>query len=192
MRKWPIPDSFSKKVPEKGEPGSFWKNRGDRHHCGVDIYAPCGSNVVAVENGVVIDSGLFTSPDFVPYWHKTYFVIVKHMDGLVCKYAEMGNIEVKTGDMIAAGQVIGSVGDVLNPDKITTESPSYIQDLKKNGIQSMLHIELYQGMPGKRDDYLGGNLFSHVKPENLLDPTEYFNSFTTKERTEHKEKDYMS
>ncbi len=28
------------RVPQIGEAGSFWENRGDRYHCGVDLYAP--------------------------------------------------------------------------------------------------------------------------------------------------------
>lgn len=58
MRYWPVPDSYSKNIPLHGSSGSFWENRGDRYHCGVDIYAPPGSKVIAIECGEVIDLGV--------------------------------------------------------------------------------------------------------------------------------------
>jgi murein DD-endopeptidase MepM/ murein hydrolase activator NlpD len=173
MKKWPVPDSCSMILPEKEAPGSFWKCRKDRHHCGVDVYAPVGSTVITVESGKVIKSGIFTSQDLVPYWNTTYFVLVEHHSGLVSKYAEMENIVVADGEILEAGQLIGYVGEVLDLDKVTSESPSYIQELKKNGHRSMLHFELYQGCPIDNEEYLGGNIFNGSKPSNLLDPTDY-------------------
>ena len=57
------PGSLFRVVPGKGQPGSFWEDRGDRFHCGVDIYAPAMSEVHACETGEVIDLGTHrTSP----------------------------------------------------------------------------------------------------------------------------------
>jgi len=173
MKKWPVPDSYSMNLPEKGAPGAFWKYRKDRHHCGIDIYAPAGSKVISIERGKVIESGVFTSPDLISYWNTTYYVLVEHLSGLVSKYAEMGKIVVKDGEMIEAGQLVGYIGEVLNSNKVTSESPMYIRELKKNGHRSMLHFELYQGYPTAKDEYLGGNSFNGVKPSNLLDPIGY-------------------
>ena len=175
MKTWPVPHSFSMKLPEKDAPGAFWKNRIDRHHCGVDIYAPVSSEVLAVECGEVIDCGIFTSPDSVPYWNTTYFVVVKHPGGMVGKYAEMERIQVETGDIIDRGQIIGYVGEVLDPVKITSESPLYIQRLKQSGHRSMLHFELYRGTHTIINEYSGGNIFNGSMPDNLLDPTAYLN-----------------
>ena len=66
MRYWPVPKSYSKNIPNNNSPGSFWENRGDRHHCGVDIYSPLDSSIIAVENGEVIDVSLFTSLQLLP------------------------------------------------------------------------------------------------------------------------------
>jgi murein DD-endopeptidase MepM/ murein hydrolase activator NlpD len=173
MKKWPVPDSYTNILPAKGQPGSFWKCRRDRHHCGVDVYAPVGSEVISVESGKVIECGIFTSRDLAPYWNTTYFVLVEHLSGLVSKYAEMEHIVVSDGDILDAGQRIGFVGEVLDLDKVTSESPSYIQELKKNGHRSMLHFELYQGYPRDKEEYLGGNIFNGTKPANILDPTDY-------------------
>ncbi len=173
MKFWPVPESYSKKLPEEGDPGSFWEDREDRHHCGVDIYAPKGSIVRAVEDGEVIDVGEFTSPNLIQYWNLTYFVLIQLENGSVSKYAELGEVLVKAREMVKAGQIIASIGSVLNPDKITQGSPSYIQGLRKNGHQSMLHFELYKGTPPSLESYLGGNCFGEERPEGLLDAASY-------------------
>lgn len=173
MKFWPVPDSFNKKLPLPGDPGSFWEHRGDRNHCGIDIYAPCKSPVLAVDSGRVVEVGIFTSPEAVPYWNVTYYILLSHGDGLAAKYAELEKALAKAGDEVQAGEVIGLVGSVLNPEKITKSSPPYIQLLKGNGHSSMLHFELYRGLPLTAGKYLGGNCFNLAKPPNILDPRPY-------------------
>ena len=63
MKHWPVPNSFSNKIPVQGTSGSFWENRGDRHHCGIDIYAPANSEVLSITDGMVMDVGIFTTSD---------------------------------------------------------------------------------------------------------------------------------
>lgn len=171
---WPVPDSPAKRLPERGEAGTFWEDRGDRRHTGVDIYAPEGSPVVAVKGGTVLETGVFTSPEQIPYWNVTWYVFVGQEDGLFARYAELRCALVHRGERVAAGQVIGEVGSVLDPQKIGDQAPEYIQRLKRNGHPSMLHFELYRGsdlsFPVK---YLGGNLFGTERPEQLLDPSDY-------------------
>jgi murein DD-endopeptidase MepM/ murein hydrolase activator NlpD len=176
MKCWPVPDSYVKSLPEKGSSGTFWEDRGDRHHCGIDIYAPKGSSVVAVEDGEIIDIGMFTSPDMIPYWNITYYILIMNYSGLICKYAELDNTLLNVSDSVKSCQTIAQVGSVLNPDKITNESPKYIQRLIKNNNQSMLHFELYNGRPKEPHDYIGGNVFSDVKPNHLADPIDYLKS----------------
>ncbi len=174
MKHWPVPSSYSKIIPASGSPGSYWEHRGDRRHCGVDIYAPESSDVHSIESGTVIGAGRFTSPDRTSYWNETYYVLIRNESGLVCKYAELGHVKVKEGGHIKAGQLIGHVGLVLNGSKITPDSPEYIQKLKH---ASMLHFELYRSNPIEANDaYSGGNWFSDTKPENLLDPGDYLSS----------------
>ncbi len=173
MKCWPVPNSYSKTIPKDEPQGSFWENRKDRHHCGIDIYAPEGSNVLSIEDGIVIESGTFTPNDTIPYWNKTYFVMIKNNSGLICKYAELNDVIVSVNNSVKAGQLIGHVGLVLNSNKINEKSPSYIKKIKRNGKCSMLHFELYKSIPIKSTYYLAGNWFSHIKPEELLNPTYY-------------------
>lgn len=160
-------------VPQKGEPGSFWENRGDRYHCGVDLYAPENTEVVSIEGGIVADTGLMTSPEILPYWNPTYYVIIEQSSGLFCKYGELADFTVRKGDKIEAGNLIGHVGMVLNPEKIDNFCPLYIQKLK-NKNPSMLHFEVWRSEPiTTHKNYLGGNWFAEEMPENLIDPTRY-------------------
>ena len=173
MRAFPLPEKTEKLLRENGESGSFWEDRKDRHHCGIDLYAPEDEPVIAIEDGEVIDVDIMTSPEMISYWNETYHIIIRNHSGLFCKYGELGSPNVKTGDTVEAGQVIGHVGTVLNNKKIDGNAPEYIQKLKDNN-PSMLHFELWEGEPVVEDrNYLGGNWFGEVRPEKLLDPTEY-------------------
>jgi len=173
MKYWPVPDSYSKSIPINSSPGSFWKDRDDRYHCGVDIYAPQIIYIILVEDGKVIDIDIFTSSDKISYWNTTYHVLLKNKTGFVCKYAELRDILVKKGMVVKTGELIGHVGLVLNTDQSSKQSPQYIQRLNNNNKQSMLHFELYISEPNNHKYYSGGNWFGTKKPNNLLDPTNY-------------------
>jgi murein DD-endopeptidase MepM/ murein hydrolase activator NlpD len=173
MRCWPVPGSDRTKMSASGAPGCFWEDRGDRRHCGMDIHAPAGSDVVAVEAGDVLNVAPFTSPHALPYWNETYYVLIRHESGHFCKYAELGATAVVPGEPVEAGQVIGQVGMVLNDRAIGADAPLYIQKLKEGGLGSMLHFEVYRAMPTQLPYYLGGNLLGGPKPAELLDPAQY-------------------
>lgn len=173
-RHWPVPGSHAATVPSQG-PGSFWENRSDRRHCGVDIYAPHGSDVVAVEGGSVLDTGVMTSPGILPYWNTTQYVLIRHGE-LVARYGELDDVIVAAGDTVDGGDPIGHVGTVLNRDAVTDESPVYIQQLAHRSDISMLHFELYRAPPDESEAYLGGNWFRDRRPDGLIDPTAYLNA----------------
>ena len=61
----------------------------------------------------------------------------------------------------------------LNSEKITKESPSYVQRLNKKNLQTMLHLEIYNSKPKKNKMYQGGNWFNKKKPNNLLNPIKF-------------------
>ena len=179
MKFWPVPESYSRIVPRRGA-GSFWRSRGDRRHVGVDLYAPAGSPVVAVEDGLVLECGVFTTSDENPYWNTTHYVLVKHRSGPVAKYAELGEVRVRKGQRVAAGRALGRVGRVLNPKRIDESTPPYIRQLARSGRVSMLHFELYEKVTAARGKYSGGNWFSDRKPPKLLDPTPYLRAIPPK------------
>jgi murein DD-endopeptidase MepM/ murein hydrolase activator NlpD len=141
----------------------------------VDIYAPMGSEVFAVENGRVVEVGLFTSQFSIPYWNDTYFVIIKTSSGYCSKYAELNDVQVIVDEQIRSGQIIGYIGQVLDGKNIVKESPEYIKKLLQKGNESMLHFEFLKKTPFNSKQYLGGNWFGSKKPEYLINPSSLLN-----------------
>jgi murein DD-endopeptidase MepM/ murein hydrolase activator NlpD len=118
---WPVPVAAPANPHETI--GNFWEDRGDRHHCGIDIYASEGTEVVSIYDGQVSVIGLFTTPEQVRYWNQTYHIIINHGKRIFCRYAELSDLLVVSGQRVHAGQVIGHVGTVLNEDRIDDMVP---------------------------------------------------------------------
>ncbi|MXY04777.1 MAG: M23 family metallopeptidase [Gammaproteobacteria bacterium] len=72
-------------------------------HTGVDFAGRRGSDVVAVDRGIVVFAG----------YRAGYGNLVElaHLDGHVTRYGHQGSIAVSRGDIVGQGQVIGSMGD---------------------------------------------------------------------------------
>jgi len=174
-RFWPLKGEDIR-FPAPESVGSFWMNRGDRYHCGIDLYASVDTPVLATEDGQILRTGTFTSPDQKSYWNTTYYVLFQTLSGPVLKYAELNGMAVKNGQKVIAGQIIGTVGMVLNETKIQEDAPAYIQEIKRLGLLSMLHLEVYEDIPEDLHSthYLGGNCFRNEKPARLMDPLAYF------------------
>jgi len=75
---------------------------GYEFHSGIDIYAPHGSKVLATADGVVEFAG----------WYGDYgkTVIIRHPSGYLTLYAHLSQIDVKEGQRVKAGDVVGRVG----------------------------------------------------------------------------------
>jgi murein DD-endopeptidase MepM/ murein hydrolase activator NlpD len=74
----------------------------ERFHSGVDIAAPVGSPVKAVQDGTVQKLG--DSPELGK------FVLIEHAPGTFSFYGELARLTVDEGQAVQAGQVIGEVG----------------------------------------------------------------------------------
>jgi len=116
--------------------------------------------------------GTFTSPQTIPYWNETFYVVAANEGGSFAKFAELAEVKVRIGEHLGSGQIVGRVGSVLNPEKIGDDAPAYIKRLKGEGNSSMLHLEVYSSRPEASERYRGGNWFGPGKPRGLLDPTD--------------------
>lgn len=95
-------------IPVKGiKTGSFglrrFFNKQPRSpHGGMDIAAPAGTPIKAPSAGKIIEVG--------NYFFSGNCVFINHGQGLVSFYAHMSKIDVKVGDVVKQGDIIGQVG----------------------------------------------------------------------------------
>ena len=90
----------------KGDGQYFAPRSGDRRHRGVDLVAPLGSPVSAIRSGRVIEVGI----------HRGLgnFVELDHGRGLRSLYAHLATTQVRVGQRMRQGDVIGTVGKTGN------------------------------------------------------------------------------
>ena len=93
---WPVPHFY--KI------SSHFGQRGRRHHDGIDIPAPKGTPIVAVDAGVVVysDNGIRGYGNMI---------VIAHGEEIFTVYAHNKKNSVEKGDKVAKGDVIGQVGN---------------------------------------------------------------------------------
>ena len=153
---WPL-KNLAPSIPEIGAVGDFAYRRSFYHHPGVDIYCSLGQEVVAIEDGVVVNLENFTGPNAVPtspWWNETFSIMIEGKSG-VLGYCELKPLDhIKIGAFIKEGEVIATIVPVLKKDK---------------GVgQNMLHLELYKSETKEHVTWL----LDSEKPEELLNPRE--------------------
>lgn len=140
------------------------RDGGQRQHAGCDLYAEAGAEVLAVEDGQVIQGPY-------PFYDITAALEVRHPCGVV-RYGEI-SAEVMPGihpgSAVTQGQVIAILADVGHG----TARPN---------LPPMLHFELYDGTAA-------GQLTDKTRPpfmrrEDLQDPADYLDTCTVSEPTE--------
>lgn len=143
-------------LPLAPHPGAFGVLRTHHTHEGVDLYAPHGTPVFAVEPGVVVAVKPFTGPHAGPtlaHWLNTWAVFVEGPSGVVV----YGEVEpaVTVGATVSAGETLGTISTVLVKDK--------------GRPRAMLHLELHVAGSRIAPEWL----VHDERPSQLLDPTPY-------------------
>ncbi|HHB0714498.1 peptidoglycan DD-metalloendopeptidase family protein [Enterococcus faecium] len=80
--------------------------RGGEFHRGLDLAAAQGEPIYASKAGMVIKA------EFHPSWGN--YVAIEHEDGTTALYAHQQEYQVKVGDKVKQGQIIGYVGSTGN------------------------------------------------------------------------------
>lgn len=129
-------------------PRSFGSRRSNkRKHAGCDLYAPAGTEIMAMKDGIVIN--------IYEFYLGTKAIEVLHDDKLV-RYGEIHDVkaDIKIGSRVKAGQVIAEVGTLK---------------FKSGTTMSMLHLEVYsnteEGSLTVREN------LPYKRRADLLDPT---------------------
>ena len=139
----------------EAQPRSFRANRAaGRKHAGCDLYAPLGSDVLAVADGKIIRCAPF-------YWG-TWAIEVEHPGIGIIRYGEiLVAAGMASGMAVQGGRKIGSIAQLVNPNP------------NGSNPHPMLHFELYAGTGS-------GPLSTADEPfkrrTDLLDPTEFLKS----------------
>lgn len=113
--------------PAEGTFTSGFGMRWGAAHNGVDIANVNGTPIVAVEDGVVIDSG--------PAQGFGNWIRIRHEDGSVSVYGHMESLDVAVGDHVTAGQKIAGMGSMgfstgshlhfeIHPDGVNPVDPA--------------------------------------------------------------------
>lgn len=145
-------------IPLTGHPGSFGHRRTKHTHQGIDLYAPTGTPVFAVEDGLIVSVYKFTGEHAdppTPWWGNTWSVMIEGMSGVV-NYGEIiPHPRLQLGAPIERGAEVGRITPVLLKDK--------------GRPMSMLHLELYRHGTREPADWQK----EEEVPDGLLDPTDH-------------------
>lgn len=142
-------------IPYGNHCGAFGTRRLHDIHSGIDLYAPDGEDVFAIQDGIVVAVYPFTGPAAnLHWWHDTMAICIEDETG-VWLYGEVEPSPlIKPGIAVLEGERIGSVKQVLRHDK--------------GRPMSMLHMERY--LPGTRE-FVERWAIGEPQPTSILDPT---------------------
>lgn len=151
--------------------GYFWEERDEGFNAGVDIFANVGSEVFAIESGVIIDIDNFSNDDEKLGIKNSHFIVVRGIDKINYKYCQITvDSELKVGQKIESGDYLGTVAEVYVENLFSTETPVYVREHFAEDLKSKLHLELYKAPFSEVRPYQLGNYFGEERPKSLLNP----------------------
>ncbi len=107
----------------------FYNNIPKRPHNGLDIAAPTGTPIIAPASATVINTG--------DYYFNGKTVFLDHGQGLLSAYLHMNTIQVKTGQQVRQGDMLGTVGE---SGRVTGPHLHWMVYLNKANVDPALFI----------------------------------------------------
>ena len=131
----PMPD-----IPCANHYGAYMVKRKFDVHTGIDLYAPEGDFVYAIEDGEVIAVRPFTGEIAgTPFWENTHCIDIEGFTGTF-GYGEVEPLftkPLKVGDLVKKGDCIGQVKRVLKEYKGKATSMLHLQ-LHRHGLKYLI------------------------------------------------------
>ncbi|CAL9493716.1 hypothetical protein SUDANB105_03272 [Streptomyces sp. enrichment culture] len=104
---WVAPVKGYTKTASFAQNGARWQST----HSGQDFAVPVGTKVVAAHGGTVVKAGGNGAGDGPAYGNA---VVIKHGNGSYSQYAHLSKVNVRIGQVVAAGQQIALSGNTGN------------------------------------------------------------------------------
>lgn len=162
---WPL-KNLAPSIVGINSVGDFAYRRSFYYHPGIDIYCDYGQEVVAIEDGTVVNIETFTGPLATPpspWWNETFSIMVEGSSG-VLGYCELLPVDhLKVGVKVKKGDLLATITPVLKKDK-------------GNGT-TMLHFEQYEF--GTRE-HVTWELDTEM-PKELMNPRELLEKIAGKQ-----------
>lgn len=105
--------------------GGFGEKRTTHRHMGLDLRAATGAPVVAAAEGTVVHGG----PAPSGYGGYGTIVLIDHGGGVVTMYAHLARANVRRGQVVAPGDLVGGAGST---GQVT--SPHLHFEVRRNGV----------------------------------------------------------
>lgn len=140
------PDSLRFQLPVNGPVSSpfglrrYFNEQPRKPHSGLDLAAPEGTPIRAPAAGHISDTG--------DYFFNGNTVFIDHGQGLVTMYCHMSRIDVKPGQKVVVGEIIGAVGKT---GRVTGPHLHWGVSLNDARVDPMLFLDEAPPDQGKHD-----------------------------------------